>query len=63
MPLSGCGIPLNPCSAEDACTPVAHTTVPGAQIPARSKRRRRRPITCRKSRKPAYRKAANPGKS
>ncbi|MDR3555092.1 MAG: hypothetical protein P4L55_10090 [Syntrophobacteraceae bacterium] len=31
MPLSGCGIVLNPCSAEDACTPVSYTTVPGAQ--------------------------------
>jgi hypothetical protein len=26
MPLSGCSSPVNPCSAEDACTPVGHTT-------------------------------------
>ena len=31
MPLSGCGIPLNPCSAEDACTPCSPYDVSGAQ--------------------------------
>lgn len=31
MPLGGCGSPADPRSAEDACTPVAHITVGGAE--------------------------------
>ncbi|MDR3567322.1 MAG: hypothetical protein P4L43_04765 [Syntrophobacteraceae bacterium] len=30
LPLSGCEIPVNPAGVEDACTPVAHTTVTGS---------------------------------
>ncbi|HYA41545.1 MAG TPA: hypothetical protein VEF34_09595 [Syntrophobacteraceae bacterium] len=27
MPLIDCSSPVNPCSPEDACMPVAHTTL------------------------------------
>jgi len=37
MPLSGCSSPANPCSADDACTPVGHTTAGGPDTFAANK--------------------------